>query len=437
MKNIPNFDHLRNIGKNTSLLSEEEIVSIVSRSVISNPATTPIKSGLGFSKAVLAFTGVVVVSGASLLYLHFSSNDTVTTQTTKNTQEQISQQNQQEHQQEPHSDTGNRIEQKKTYHQYNSKQNAVVSDSDREHVTQIDIKDTYPDIEGMKFITLTKDELEKLGVSIGENTIRVQTQEKNVSSDVNEYPFTLSELQLGNETWKSTLLSNGTNSSVVLHPVVITYRTTDKKNESSAFIVNKSSLLNDDLIPTETVAQLSENHRSVGGTLPILNQLVPIRITLAEGRNTAFATLWYLPEQKLMSVLPERYVMPIKNELQVQTDVACKHIKREEACSGFRGKTTIFDICSSDAGAITQSAVYPNPAHGTAQCRYVLVQPRIVSIALYTADGNYIKEILHLSEQSAGEQIVRLPLDDITGGLYLLSISTTEGEKIIQRLLIQ
>lgn len=437
MKSTPNFDHLRDIGKNTSLLSEEEIVSLVSRSVINNPTTAPIKSGFVLNKAVLAFTGVVVVSGVSLLYLHFRSNDTVTTQTTKSTQEQVRQQNQGEFQPKPHFDTKNQIALKPTYHLNKLKTNAFAADNEKEQVTQPVMKDYFPDIDGMKFITLTKDELEKLGVSIAENTIRVQTQEKNVSSDVNEHPFTLSELQLGNDTWKSTLLSSGTNNSVVLHPVVITYRTTDKKNESSAFIVNKSSLLNDDLIPTESVAQLTENDRSVGGTLPILNQLVPIRITLTEGRHTAFATLWYLPEQKLMSVLPERYVLPIKNELQVQTDVACKHIKREEACSGFRGKTTVFDICSSDAGAITQSAVYPNPAHGTAQCRYVLVQPRVVSIALYTADGNYIKEILHLSEQSAGEQIVRLPLDDITGGLYLLSISTTDGEKIIQRLLIQ
>lgn len=288
----------------------------------------------------------------------------------------------------------------------------------------------HQSIIAMNALVLQPDELQKIGITVENNTLKTRIQERDRSQ------LLITEIYISNNSRRSTSIHTSlSDTTVFLHPVLITYSSPNGLEQSFSHIVNKSTLLADALIPTISVNQISEDTKSIGSTLPLLNQLVPIRVVLPQTND--IVTLWYIPNQLLFASLPERYILPIKNELQVHTDITCKHIQREDACGAFRGKTTVFDICSSDAGAITQSAVYPNPAHGSAQCRYVLVQSRQCRIALYTAEGQFVKELLPWSEQSSGEQIVRLALDDIHGGLYLLSLTTQQGEQIIQRLFIQ
>lgn len=424
MKNNLRFDRLRDIGNTSPLLSESEIQDIMNRDSVHTPLVT--KNVFTTHSFTIGFVSVIAIGIiTAFLYDNNSSIDKPITnpQTVSENQNPIIK----NHTQTEQIDTNApKTIIKKEQHLFKQISHHTFIDS---------LEKRHSNIDAMTFIHLSKDELNKLGITFDNDIVQIQIQEKNLLPDTSVSRYTVSQLQLGTNTWKNTLSTNS--NSTILHPVVITYRPLYNNNESSSFIVNRSSLLTGDLIPTETADQLSDNDKSVGGTLPLLNQLVPIRITLNNEKKSAIITLWYIPEQRFLSALPERFVLPIKNELQVHTDIVCKHIRSEEACSAFRGRATLFDICSSDAGSITQSAVYPNPAHGSAQCRYVLIQPRTITITLYTADGTFRKELLSQSEQSSGEQIVRLPLDDITGGLYLLSVSTTEGERIIQRLLIQ
>jgi len=424
MKKNLRFDLLRDISNNTSLLSESEIQGIMSR----NSVHAPLEKTTALPRHSFTIGIVSVITFGIITALLYNNNDSIDKRIVE--QQTISE-NKRSVTENPLQAVQSDTSLPKTV--IKKEQTIFKKISNNSFIDSLEKRHT--NIDGMTFISLSKEELNKLGITINNDIVQVQIQERNLHPDTSFSRFTVSQLQLGTNTWKNTLSTNSNNT--VLHPVVITYRPLNNNNESSSFIVNRSSLLTGDLIPTETANQLSDNDKNVGGTLPLLNQLVPIRITLDNEKNSAIITLWYIPEQRFISALPERFVLSIKNELQVHTDIVCKHIRSEEACSAFRGRATMFDICSSDAGAITQSAVYPNPAHGSAQCRYVLIQPRTITIALYTADGKFRKELLSQSEQSAGEQIVRLPLDDITGGLYLLSVSTTEGERIIQRLLIQ
>lgn len=313
-----------------------------------------------------------------------------------------------------------------------SRHRMVSSSAFIESPSHSEAQNTEKSIIAMNALELSRDELAKLGVILENNVLKTRIQERENSSE-----YTVSEIHIGKNTWRSTFMSSSAiyDTTVFLHPVLITYSSPQGYESSSSFIVNHSTLLSDALIPTSSLNQIAEDAKIGGATLPLLNQLVPVRVTMPQTND--IVTLWYIPEQLFYMALPERYVLPIKNELQVQTDITCKHIQREDVCGAFRGKTTVFDICSSDAGSITQSSVYPNPAHGSAQCRYVLVQPRQCRITLYTAEGQFVKELLPWSDQEAGEQIVRLGLDDIHGGLYLLSLTTEQGENIIQRLFIQ
>lgn len=288
----------------------------------------------------------------------------------------------------------------------------------------------HQSIIAMNALELQPDELQKIGITVENNTLKTRIQEKD------KLQLRITEIYISHNSRRSTSIHTSlSDTTIFLHPVLITYSSPNGLEQSFSHIVNNSTLLANGLIPTISVNQISEDTKGIGSTLPLLNQLVPIRVVLPQTND--IVTLWYIPNQLLYASLPERYILPIKNELQVHTDITCKHIQREDACGAFRGKTTVFDICSSDAGAITQSAVYPNPAHGSAQCRYVLVQARQCRIALYTAEGQFVKELLPWSQQSSGEQIVRLALDDIHGGLYLLSLTTQQGEQITQRLFIQ
>lgn len=417
------FDILREARTSEELVSQEEIASIVHKSTAS-----PRQSIRMMKRGSAIFSIAALMTTATLFLIFHNKELTVTQQLPpqqKNAQKLSAISSAPA--KELHSLSDFHTPQKNT-----SRHRIVSSSAFIESPSHSEAQNTEKSIIAMNALELSRDELAKLGVILENNVLKTRIQERENSSE-----YTVSEIYIGKNTWRSTFMSSSAidDTTVFLHPVLITYSSPQGYESSSSFIVNHSTLLSDALIPTSSLNQIAEDAKIGGATLPLLNQLVPVRVTMPQTND--IVTLWYIPEQLFYMALPERYVLPIKNELQVQTDITCKHIQREDACGAFRGKTTVFDICSSDAGSITQSSVYPNPAHGSAQCRYVLVQPRQCRITLYTAEGQFVKELLPWSDQEAGEQIVRLGLDDIHGGLYLLSLTTEQGENIIQRLFIQ
>lgn len=415
------FDILREARTSEELVSQEEIASIVHKSTASpRQSIRMMKRGNGIIPVAALIT-------AAILFLMLYNQEQQPLPGQYNHTQKLSAISTAPSQELYPLSAAVHIPQKNT-----SRHRMVSSSAFIESPSHSEAQNTEKSIIAMNALELSRDELAKLGVILENNVLKTRIQERENSSE-----YTVSEIHIGKNTWRSTFMSSSAiyDTTVFLHPVLITYSSPQGYESSSSFIVNHSTLLSDALIPTSSLNQIAEDAKIGGATLPLLNQLVPVRVTMPQTND--IVTLWYIPEQLFYMALPERYVLPIKNELQVQTDITCKHIQREDACGAFRGKTTVFDICSSDAGSITQSSVYPNPAHGSAQCRYVLVQPRQCRITLYTAEGQFVKELLPWSDQEAGEQIVRLGLDDIHGGLYLLSLTTEQGENIIQRLFIQ
>jgi len=415
------FDILREARTSEELVSQEEIASIVHKSTASpRQSIRMMKRGNGIIPVAALIT-------AAILFLMLYNQEQQPLPGQYNHTQKLSAISTAPSQELYPLSAAVHTPQKNT-----SRHRMVSSSAFIESPSHSEAQNTEKSIIAMNALELSRDELAKLGVILENNVLKTRIQERENSSE-----YTVSEIHIGKNTWRSTFMSSSAiyDTTVFLHPVLITYSSPQGYESSSSFIVNHSTLLSDALIPTSSLNQIAEDAKIGGATLPLLNQLVPVRVTMPQTND--IVTLWYIPEQLFYMALPERYVLPIKNELQVQTDITCKHIQREDACGAFRGKTTVFDICSSDAGSITQSSVYPNPAHGSAQCRYVLVQPRQCRITLYTAEGQFVKELLPWSDQEAGEQIVRLGLDDIHGGLYLLSLTTEQGENIIQRLFIQ
>ena len=415
------FDILREARTSEELVSQEEIASIVHKSTASpRQSIRMMKRGNGIIPVAALIT-------AAILFLMLYNQEQQPLPGQYNHTQKLSAISTAPSQELYPLSAAVHIPQKNT-----SRHRMVSSSAFIESPSHSEAQNTEKSIIAMNALELSRDELAKLGVILENNVLKTRIQERENSSE-----YTVSEIHIGKNTWRSTFMSSSAiyDTTVFLHPVLITYSSPQGYESSSSFIVNHSTLLSDALIPTSSLNQIAEDAKIGGATLPLLNQLVPVRVTMPQTND--IVTLWYIPEQLFYMALPERYVLPIKNELQVQTDITCKHIQREDACGAFRGKTTVFDICSSDAGSITQSSVYPNPAHGSAQCRYVLVQPRQCRITLYTAEGQFVKELVPWSDQEAGEQIVRLGLDDIHGGLYLLSLTTEQGENIIQRLFIQ
>ena len=62
---------------------------------------------------------------------------------------------------------------------------------------------------------------------------------------------------------------------------------------------------------------------------------------------------------------------------------------------------------------------------------------RYIHITLHDISGNYIKELKPWEEIAEGEVKVKFNVSDITAGVYMLSIITDKGERVIKRIIKQ
>jgi hypothetical protein len=78
--------------------------------------------------------------------------------------------------------------------------------------------------------------------------------------------------------------------------------------------------------------------------------------------------------------------------------------------------------------------LYPNPASGSVSVRYTLDKTREISADVLTMVGNTIKTTT--IQSNAGENVVSLPLEGFSSGIYFLRLRTAEGiqvEKLVVR----
>lgn len=177
---------------------------------------------------------------------------------------------------------------------------------------------------------------------------------------------------------------------------------------------------------------------------PKLSKLIPIYIRLGssiiEGTNKKYGAdiyLWYYPTPEFVAALPNRYRIPLQQELDVITDVVECKMPVGQVCERITGEKTFFDFCRKSSGSIAMVQAYPNPASNQVTCRYQLTNQRSVTITLHELSGKFLRELMAQQNVTAGIHEPELQLRDIPPGAYLIAVKTNTGDQAVQRIIVQ
>lgn len=175
-----------------------------------------------------------------------------------------------------------------------------------------------------------------------------------------------------------------------------------------------------------------------------LRKLIPVYIHIADpsistntGRNGTDIYLWYYPTPEFVSALPDRYRIPLQQELDAITDVVECQMPVGQVCERLTGEKTFFDFCRKSSGAIATVQAYPNPASQQITCHYQLTNQRLVTITLHDLSGKFLRELMAEQSVTAGTHETQLQLGDITPGAYLIAVKTDTGDQAVQRIIVQ
>lgn len=192
-----------------------------------------------------------------------------------------------------------------------------------------------------------------------------------------------------------------------------------------------------------------------------IGSLVPVLVRSRHGQDHSVdknilvqqwrpnAIFWYEPRPEFLERLPDGVRMRIEREMQLadrlrrsasSVDGAGDSKMREALVSdieGVVGKRPYLDVLRGSAGALLETALHPNPAHGLTKLRYRLAAPRTMSLTLHDLAGQKLREIAVDQPKEEGEWEADIDLAGLAKGMYLLWITTDKGERVVQRLIIQ
>lgn len=136
------------------------------------------------------------------------------------------------------------------------------------------------------------------------------------------------------------------------------------------------------------------------------------------------------PHHESMDAFVERQPLEIRRGFDsLMTGESTKEAVEVIAGESYTG------VLATASGALTSTSVMPNPATGHTVVRYTLGTPRQVSLALYDVRGGLVRLLDKGEIQSAGEHSMRVELDDVAAGIYLVVISTGK-ENAVQRVIV-
>ncbi|MBS1561198.1 MAG: T9SS type A sorting domain-containing protein [Bacteroidetes bacterium] len=171
--------------------------------------------------------------------------------------------------------------------------------------------------------------------------------------------------------------------------------------------------------------------------------IVPRMVTLFR-QGTHFAAWWDRTDDDAASNLRTKAVMPndlvpVKVTLKDPSSPMFREADVILWYPAFRRGLDPFKQRNDVRGAIVESNIYPNPLQqGEATLHVTLDQQRTASIDVFDLQGATILHIDEAISNAQGEHRIRLPFDaSVPTGMYIIVLTTTAGERSIQRLMIE
>ena len=176
-----------------------------------------------------------------------------------------------------------------------------------------------------------------------------------------------------------------------------------------------------------------------------LKLLIPVNIELGDEnakdssmRRKAKINYWFFATEEFVELLPDRYRIPIMEELKMISSVEEGSMSYEEACSALKGES-YFGLCNMESENIKNLKIYPNPSFdGEFNLRFDLLKQCELSFDLYSTDGEKIANLDGMLNEKKYNMLLILELGDtISNGVYLLSISTDLGDRITTKIILE
>jgi cytoskeletal protein RodZ len=160
--------------------------------------------------------------------------------------------------------------------------------------------------------------------------------------------------------------------------------------------------------------------------LNTLSSLIPIHIyakRVTEKEKPFDLIAWYEPTPELLAVLPEQIGGQIGREYEA--------IKKDEQAPSCK----YFEVCKNIKGKISSSIVYPNPVAEELKIGVELEEERKLTISVADISGRIIKVIAQQQLQGKGIVEYTAGMKEMREGIYLISIETDKGERVVQRII--
>lgn len=341
----------------------------------------------------------------------------------------------------------------------NQNVNTLISSSEsKEKYAEGNKDDKQIKLEGIHFIELSKEELLQIGFRVNGDTVFNPTNgaytfaysmdgtifkihgEKAKIQKVNFISPILVTDDLGN--WRSSQLYKGDEERVKFtfkdaekQSILFQIDTTDGMTMTG--VIEKRKDKKTGKITEVTVPMDEYEKRSDQRILDRINTFIPIRIrtgveytkedSLAK-RHRPDLILWFEPIPQFIKMLPKE----LRNKIQNEYAQISKQPEKSETTTS--SNCEYFEVCRSTLKSATDVIIFPNPALETTNMKFILKAETSLRVNLYDISGRLVKELKSFSKFSPGQHQLRLDLNGITEGMYLIVLESDKGETNIQRL---
>ncbi len=207
------------------------------------------------------------------------------------------------------------------------------------------------------------------------------------------------------------------------YKIAYTVNNQENENDPSSKKLNKEEMMERAARVKEKTEQ--ELRAKIAGFVPILVRSGDVNLPDDKAKNLwrADIIIWFEPTEKLFNALPARISDDLRNEYQ------SVFVKNESSSCKY------FETCKNIPGAIETFQVYPNPTEDQMSIEFSLKESRILSASLYQINGEEVKSIFKAQAFEKGSSKHEIHINDLPEGIYLLIVTSNNGDVISKRVI--
>jgi hypothetical protein len=161
----------------------------------------------------------------------------------------------------------------------------------------------------------------------------------------------------------------------------------------------------------------------------LVNKMIAVEIPIKNSPDNQGFILWFSPSQELIDLLPARYRTSLAKEFKLleNEDAVCGAKIENEKC--------YLDIWRACSGAIENLRVFPNPVKSNLNIKFELKENRNINFAIHDINGDKIKDLSNIQTTGIGTNSFLFDISELRAGLYLIVVSSDNGEQAVQRII--